>query len=420
MKVEELKPYDKNAKEHPKKQVDAIARSIQEFGFNQPIVIDKDNVVIVGHGRLLAGKKLGLTEVPVMKLTNLTPEQVNAYRIADNKLNESEWDMKLVIEELRELDSAGFDIEVTGFSRDILGPDDKDDEVPEIPVTPKTQQGDLYELGEHRLLCGDSTKAEDMERLFAGNKADMVFTDPPYNVDYKGSGKNTKDGILNDKMSDSAFAEFLIDTFQMTKDFLKQGGGCYVFHSHKTATDFEIALEKVGFQIDTQLIWHKIGGLLGQNHYKTNHEPFYYCSLGKEKTFYGDRMGRTVWDIPKEMDSKLKWLEKMIESEKVGKNTIWSVQKENPNEYVHPTQKPVELPARAIINSSKQGDIVLDQFLGSGTTLIACEKTNRNCYGLELDPKFADVIVQRWVNFTGNTTVKKNGVEEQWEVTEQK
>ena len=153
MKVEELKPYDKNAKEHPKKQVDAIARSIQEFGFNQPIVVDKDNVIIVGHGRLLAGKKLGLTEVPVMKLSNLTPEQVNAYRLADNKLNESDWDMKLVVEELRELDSAGFDIEVTGFSRDILGPDDKDDEVPEIPVTPRTQVGDLYELGDHRLLC---------------------------------------------------------------------------------------------------------------------------------------------------------------------------------------------------------------------------------------------------------------------------
>lgn len=420
MRVEELKPYEKNAKEHPKKQVESIARSIQEFGFNQPIVVDKDNVIIVGHGRLLAGKKLGLTEVPVMKLTNLTPEQVNAYRLADNKLNESDWDMKLVVEELRELDSAGFDIEVTGFSRDILGPDDKDDEVPEIPVTPRTQVGDLYELGDHKLLCGDSTSKADMERLFAGNKADMVFTDPPYNVDYKGSGKNTKDGILNDKMSDSAFADFLVDTFQMTKEFIKQGGGCYVFHSHKTATDFEIALEKVGFTIDTQLIWNKPNAGLGMNHYRTKHEPFYYCSLGKEKVFFGDRTGTTVWKIPERPEEQIKWLEKVMQELETGKSTVWSISRENVNEYVHPTQKPVELPARAIINSSKQGDIVLDQFLGSGTTLIACEKTNRNCYGLELDPKFADVIVQRWINFTGTTKIKKNGVEEEWTVTETK
>lgn len=417
IKITDIKPYEKNAKKHPKDQVDMIAKSIMEFGFAQPIVIDKDNVIIVGHGRLLASQKLGLSEVPVMKLDNLSKEQANAYRLADNKLNESEWDMKLVVDELVDLDTAGYDIEITGFSRDLLGADDKDDEVPEVPVDPVSKVGDLYELGDHRLLCGDSTSDDDMTKLFGTNRADMVFTDPPYNVDYKGSGKNTKDGILNDKMSDSAFAEFLIDTFQMTKEYLKQGGGCYVFHSHKTATDFEIALEHVGFVIDTQLIWNKPNAGLGMNHYRTKHEPFYYCSLGKEKTFYGDRTGTTVWKIPKSPEDQIKWLEKMTEDMETGKSSIWSIARANVNEYVHPTQKPVELPARAIINSSKQGDIVLDQFLGSGTTLIACEKTNRSCYGLELDPKFADTIVQRWVNYTGKTKIKKNGVEIEWNVT---
>lgn len=420
LSIDDIKPYHKNAKKHPQDQVEKIANSIVEFGFNQPIVVDKDNVIIVGHGRLEAGKLLGLKEVPVIKLENISNEQANAYRLADNKLNESDWDKKLVIEELKELDKAGYDIEVTGFSKDmIISDEERDDDVPEITETPKTVQGDLYELGDHRLLCGDSTKVEDLEKLMNGQKADMVFTDPPYNADYKGSGKNTSEGILNDKMDDEAFSSFLGLTFTRMKENIKAGGGCYVFHSHKTASDFEKALEGVGFMIDTQLIWQKIGGLIGGNHYKTNHEPFYYCSVGKEKIFYGDRMGRTVWDIPKNIEDKIKWLERIIDKDKAGKNTVWNIQKANVNEYVHPTQKPVELPARAIINSSKQEDIVLDQFLGSGSTMIACEKTNRKCYGLELDPRFADTIVQRWVNYTGNTKIKKNGQEIEWERTKE-
>ena len=298
----------------------------------------------------------------------------------------------------------------------IMSDEEKDDDVPEV-LAPQTIQGDLYELGSHRLLCGDSTSPIDMLKLMGTNKADMIFTDPPYNVDYKGSGKNTKDGILNDKMSDSAFAQFLIDTFEQTKNFSKAGAGAYVFHSHKTATDFEVALQHVGYTIDTQLIWNKPNAGLGMNHYRTKHEPFYYCSIGKEKTFYGDRTGTTVWKIPDTPEAQIKWLEKTMEELEKGKSTIWSIARANVNEYVHPTQKPVELPARAMINSSKQGDIVLDQFLGSGTTLIACEKTARSCYGLELDPKFADTIVQRYVNYTGNTKIKKNGVEIEWAKT---
>lgn len=225
LSIDDIKPYHKNAKKHPKDQIEKIANSILEFGFNQPIVVDKDNVIIVGHGRFEAGKTLGLKEVPVIILGSVSKEQADAYRLADNKLNESDWDKALVIEELKELDKAGFDIELTGFSRDmIMSDEEKDDDVPEVLV-PQTIQGDLYELGSHRLLCGDSTKPEDLEKLMNSNKADMVFTDPPYNVDYKGSGKNTSEGIMNDKMSDSAFLEFLLDTFTRMKENIKAGGG---------------------------------------------------------------------------------------------------------------------------------------------------------------------------------------------------
>lgn len=418
--INTITPYEKNAKDHPKKQVAQIAESIKTFGFNQPILIDKNNVIIVGHGRLEAAKLLALKVVPVQKLENLTAEEANAYRLADNKLNESEWNKKLLIQELIELDAAGFDIEITGFSKDmILTEEEKDDATPDLPNEPVSVQGDLYELGEHRLLCGDSTSNPDLQKLMNNAQADMVFTDPPYNVDYKGKGKNTQEGILNDKMSDNDFADFLIDTFTQTKNFMKAGAPCYVFHSHKTASDFEVALEKVGFNIDTQLIWNKPNAGLGMNHYRTKHEPFFYCSLTKDKKFYGDRTGTTVWKIPKEPEAQLKWFLKEMEGQESGKTSVWSIARANVNEYVHPTQKPVELPARAIVNSSKQGDIILDQFLGSGTTLVSAEKTNRKCYGMELDPKFVDIIVQRYVNYTGRTKIKKNGIEIEWEMTKE-
>lgn len=227
-----LRPYSKNAKKHPKKQIEQVASSIKEFGFNQPIVADKDGVVIVGHGRLEAAKLLGLTDVPVITV-DLTEEQAKAYRLADNKLNESEWDMNLVIEELKGLSDEM--LELTGFDKDlIIEPEEKDDEVPEVPEEPQSKLGDLYELGTHRLLCGDSTKLEDVEKLMDGKKADMVFTDPPYNVDYKGNGKKTSDGIMNDKMSDKAFDHFLVEAFNRIAENTKRTAGCYIFHSHRT------------------------------------------------------------------------------------------------------------------------------------------------------------------------------------------
>ncbi len=433
--IKDVQPYSKNGKEHPNKQLEALAKIVKKVGWRQPVLVNQKGVIVAGHGRFETYQKFReqyeLKEIWIIddmgntihgepEKTPLSAEDEKAYRLADNKLNESNWLMPMVTEDLIELADTGYDITLTGFSADLIAVKEKDDEVPNIPTKDiKTKFGDLYELGDHKILCGDSTIEIDMAKLMAGHKSDMVFTDPPYNVDYKGKGTNTGDGILNDKMSDDLFETFLTDTFWQTKNFLKPGGGCYVFHSHKTASTFEKALEKVGFIIDTQLIWNKPSAGMGMNHYRTKHEPFFYCSLTKEKTFYGDRTGTTVWKIPKNPEDQLKWLLTQEEALESGKTTVWSIARANVNDYVHPTQKPVELPARAMVNSTKQGDIILDQFLGSGTTLIACEKMNRVCYGLELDPKFMDVIIQRWVNYTGKTTIKKNGQEVEWPMTKE-
>jgi len=412
-----ITPYSKNAKKHPKKQIEQVANSIREFGMNQPIVVDKQGVIIVGHGRFEALKHLGWSNDKILehvKVLDISEEKANAYRLADNKLNESEWDMNLVIEELKGLSSEMLDL--TGFDKDlIIEADEKDDEVPETPEEPQSKLGDLYELGGHRVLCGDSTKIDDVERLMDGKKADMVFTDPPYNVDYKGSGKQTSEGILNDKMSDDAFNSFLVEAFKRIAEHTKRTAGWYIFHSHKTASDFEQALSQAGVEIDTQLIWNKPSAGMGMNDYRTKHEPFFYAYLSKEeKNFYGDRTGTTVWKIPQDEEKAFKWFRRQQESLEQGNTTVWTMSRANVSEYVHPTQKPAELPAVAMTKSSKPEDIVLDTFLGSGTTLIASEKTGRICYGMELDPKYVDVIVQRYVDYTGNNKIKKNGQEIIW------
>jgi len=227
--ISEIKPYGKNAKVHPAKQIDLIAKSISEFGFNQPIVVDKDDIIIVGHGRYFAATKLGLEKIPVTKV-EISEEQAKAYRLADNKLNESEWDMELVVQELKELSVPMIDL--TGFDRDlILENNDKDDEVPDVPVDPRSKLGDVYQIGTHRLLCGDSTKIEDVEKLMDDKKADMVFTDPPYNVNYSGRGKETSNTIENDNMSVEAFKEFLRKTFEAYKTAVKISAPFYICHS---------------------------------------------------------------------------------------------------------------------------------------------------------------------------------------------
>ena len=412
-KIGEIKPYGRNSKKHPEKQVQQIANSIREFGWGQPIVVDKQGVIIIGHGRYLAAHLLGMEMVPVLQM-DITEEQAKAYRLADNKLNESEWDMELVIAELKGLSLESIDL--TGFDRRlVLNNDDKDDDVPAVPKVAKTKAGDVYELGDHRIECADSTNESSYLRLFLGNKADMVFTDPPYNVNYSGSGKNTSEGIMNDKMEDAAFRTFLIAAFKQVRTSTKEGGGMYIFHDPSTQKIFEEALNANEIGVVSQLIWNKPSAGLGDNAYRSKHEPFFYAGVkGTTPQFYGDRTHSTILDLTKTEEQLMKWVKKQKAAELEGRTTIWNMKRAPVQEYVHPTQKPVELIMCALSNSSKVGDIVLDPFLGSGSTLIACEKTNRACYGIELDPKYVDVIVERWCQFTENRTIKKNGEEVLW------
>jgi site-specific DNA-methyltransferase (adenine-specific) len=418
MKIEErllveIKPYGKNAKKHPEKQIASIAASIEEFGFNQPLVVDKDDILIVGHGRYLAAQYLGLEKVPVMKI-DLDEEKIRAYRLADNKLNESDWDLSLVIQELKELSIPMLDL--TGFDRKlVMDLDNKDDEVSTLPETPRSQVGDVYELGPNRIVCGDSMNEETYKILMREVKADMVFTDPPYNVDYHGRGKDTKGGIMNDKMSEASFREFLIPIFKQITKNIKAGGGLYVFHSSSSQAIFEDAMRFNGLVIKNQLIWNKPVASMGWGDYRWKHEPFFYaCVKGGKTLFYGDRTNTTVLDFNKTDAEVIAWAKRQRDAEKNGKMTIWTMKREPLKDYVHPTQKPVELITYALFNSSKVEDIVLDPFLGSGSTLIACQKTNRICYGIELDPRFVDVIVKRWVDYTENRNIIKNGENINW------
>lgn len=405
--MQDIKPYIKNAKRHSQKQIEQIAQSIKRFGMNQPIVVDKNGVIIVGHGRYLALKHLDWEIKPeyILKKENLTDDEVKAYRLADNKLNESEWDMDLAIGDLKELDNDL--LSLTGFDKDLLiEPDEKDDVIPEnAPAIAKL--GDIYQLGNHRVMCGDSTKLQDVERLMDGKKADVVFTDPPYNIAYKGQGKNTSNEIMGDDVLSDAFDSFLEKVFANFKENTKAGAGNYVFHASRTQNQFEKALAQNNYEIKNQLIWNKPMSALGWGDYRWKHEPFFYAGQkGQSIQFYGDRTHSTVWDFQKTDQQLANWAKKQKLAESQGKTTIWSMKRDSVHEYVHPTQKPVELIQYALFNSSKADDIVLDLFLGSGSTLIAAEKTGRICYGMELDPRYVDVIIKRWEDYTNDKATK--------------
>lgn len=407
MNISLIRPYEKNAKKHPPKQVKQIARSIQEFGFNQPIVVDKEGVIIVGHGRYQAALFLGLKDVPVLQLDKITDDQARAYRLADNKLNESKWDRGLVVQELKALDLAAVDITVTGFDRDmLLTQEERDDMLPE-KVPSKAKLGDLYQLGVHFLLCGDSTKQEDIDRLMQGEKADCVFTDPPYNVNYQGRGKKTSNGILNDAMGVTEFDIFPDAVFANYRRVVRGGAGIYVFHSTSTQAQFEAAMVKNGFRIKNQIIWNKPTASMGWGDYRWKHEPMFYGGVKDEKTkFYGDRSNTTVWDFHKTEDDLVKWARAMLAAEADGRSTVWTMKRDSVQEYGHPTQKPVELVCFALTNSTERDGVVVDFFGGSGSTLIACEKTGRRAYLNELDPQYVDLIIARWQEYTGQKAVK--------------
>ena len=425
MNISEIKPYKKNAKRHPEKQIKQVAASIKEFGFNQPIVVDKNKVIIVGHGRYEAAKMIGLEDVPVIEV-DLTEEQARAYRLADNKLNESEWDMDLVIEELKEMSAQMIDL--SGFSKDLILEDDpKDDYVPEVAPTVKIKTGDMFRLGRHILLCGHAPKKEDYVKLVrGGGLADMVFTDPPYNVDYTGGmnekDKNTRTGILNDKMDKDSFFQFLSAVCQNLNEF--SHGPHYICMSSSELDTLKRAYEESGGHWQSFIIWVKNTFTLSRADYQHTYEPILYGWPANIKNHYfiDERNIPNVWEDLQEVKTnfdgehttiKFQGFEVKIKGKveegqvkrKRQKTDIWRYDKPVKSSE-HPTMKPVAMVVEAIKNSSTDGQIVLDPFLGSGTTLVACEKTNRICYGLELDPKYVDVIIRRWEQYTGEQAEK--------------
>ena len=371
MKISEVKPYDKNPRKNDD-GVDAVANSIKEFGWQQPIVVDKDNVIIVGHTRYKAAKKLKMDKVPVVVASNLSDEQVRAYRLADNKTGElTDWDMGLLDDELANI--ADIDMSDFGFDLD-LGDDEakvqEDDFDEEVPEEPKSKLGQIYQLGRHRLMCGDSTKAEDVKKLVGGVQCDLLLTDPPYGIDYQGRTKD-KLRIQNDSLDDSDFIEFLAKALDSAKNVLKRGSSIYMWYSQVRSLAFYAAMKKAQITPKQQLVWVKSNITMGKP-YRNKYEPCIFATLSKDYCWYSDNSQPTVmnFDNPK-------------------KNRL------------HPTMKPVALFDYQIKNSTKSGDAVLDLFGGSGTTIMACEQDGRNACVMEYDPKYVDVIIKRWEDFTG-------------------
>ncbi len=376
MAVDKIKPYPKNAKKHGKKQVEQVANSIREFGFNQPIVIDKKGIIIVGHGRFEAAKKLGMTEVPVIQI-NLSTAKANAYRLADNKLNESDWDMELVIDELKSLDLEGFDLSLTGFDPDLIVDEkEDDDETPEVPTKAKSKVGDVYQLGRHRIMCADATNESHIKELMNGETADMIFTDPPYGIDVVKNGKVGADfgvskkgkytPVIGDKTTATTKKFYEVFSKLGYKNFIIWGGNYFL--------DFLPSS-------DGYLIWDK------------------RVDSGIRNTFADGEMAYCSFHTPLRIYAQL-WNGMIREGEHAKR--------------VHPTQKPIRLFSRIIEDFVKEDKIIVDPFGGSGTTLIASEKTGRVCYMAELDPKYVDVIVQRWCEFTGIRDIIKNNKRVKW------
>ena len=367
--VKDLIPYERNTKKHDKTQINNVAESIKQYGFVQPIVIDKDNVVVIGHCRLLAAKQLKMKEVPCVCVEDLTEEQVKALRIVDNKSNESEWDFDILPDELAELDLSGFDFDF-GIEDEEKETEIVEDEVPEVDedAEPITKLGDIWQLGRHRLMCGDSTDKATVKLLMDGKKADMVFTDPPYGVDY--------DGINND--SRSGLEDLLTSAFENYKENCIDGASVYCFHSDKCADIFHKVFRSF-CHFSSMIIWEKQSLVLSQGDYQSIHEPCLYGWFDNgTHRFFGDRKQTSVWQFDR----------KSVDG--------------------HTTPKPIGFICKALENSSKKNENVLDLFGGSGSTLIACEQLDRTCYMMELDEKYCDVIIKRWETLTGEKAVLIN------------
>lgn len=373
--IETLIPYARNSRTHSDEQVAQIAASIKEFGFLSPVVVSEDNTILCGHGRVLAARKLGLKKVPCIKENYLTEAQKRAYIIADNKLSlNAGWDMDLLAIEISELQCENFDIDLLGFDEKELskifdgGNEVKDDDFnveEELKNPPITKPGDVWKLGRHTLICGDSTKEETYRSLLEDKKVNLILTDPPYNVNYEGSAGKIK----NDNMENDKFYEFLLSAFKCMENFMAEDASIYVFHADTEGLNFRKAFSDAGFYLSGCCIWKKPSLVLGRSRYQWQHEPCLYGWKKKGKhQWYSGRKETTIWEF-----------------EKSKKNSE------------HPTMKPLSLISYPITNSSMTNSLVLDSFGGSGSTLIACEQTDRICYTIELDEKFCDVIVNRYI-----------------------
>jgi site-specific DNA-methyltransferase (adenine-specific) len=396
--IDSIEPYENNARHHGTEDIKAIVKSIEEFGFNDPIGV-WNNQIVEGHGRLMAAKELGMTEVPIIRLDELTDEQRKAYALAHNKTAElSDWDFNVLASELQEIT----DIDMTefGFKTPELEDEDKEviqDTIPDAPIEATARLGDIFELGGHRLICGDSTDSAVIDKLMNGEKADMVFTDPPYGVAYTGGMKiedgkiqsNNKKQIKNDALDYENLYSFLLDAFVNLREHTKERAALYIFYAHSRSREFLNAFHDAELKQRSVLIWHKTSGGFGDfmAQYMNAYEPCIYGSNGEAVNWYGPTNEKTVWDMDKEKKCDL-----------------------------HPTMKPIELVSRAIRNSSKQGQSVLDLFGGSGSTLIACEQLNRKCFMCELDPKYVDVIIKRWEQLTGKKAILVNNGKKEMDI----
>lgn len=381
--IDRLVPYANNARTHAPEQIQKLRGSLREFGFVNPVIIDDDYGVLAGHGRLLAAREEGFTEVPCVFASDLTPAQRKAYILADNRYAEDAgWDEQMLKAEIEALQEQAFDLSLTGFDPDEIADlfaDEQDTKEDEFDVDkalekePFVLPGDLWILGKHRLLCGDSTKSEDVLLLMDGQKANACITDPPYNCSYKGG---TGMSIMNDSWPDSdAFYHFLLDAFKNAYDNLADGAAFYCFHSDAENCNFYNAAVDAGFHYSTTCVWVKNSLVIGRTDYQIKHEPVLYAFKDTARhKFYGDRKQTTVWEFDRPTKSKL-----------------------------HPTMKPLDLIGYPIKMSSQENGIVLDLFGGSGSTLIACQQLNRICYMMELDPKYASAIVRRFAANTGGT-----------------
>jgi DNA modification methylase len=443
--VTELLPSARNSRVHSDEQVEQIVKSIEEFGFIKPIYIDAQDEIIAGHGSVKAAKKLGMKQVPVVVLKHLTETQKRALLIADNKIPmNAAWDVHMLQIELKELKAEGFDMELLAFSdgelSDIFGEDSAggntaDDHTPGVVKgKPTSKLQDVWLMGEHRVMCGSCTVAADFKKLMNGDLASLVFTDPPYGISYESEEFDEIEG--DDLRRDNLCKDLLIPALKLSAKYARDNAAFYIWHGHQTREDFAHALKIAGLQELQYLIWAKPGMVLGNQDYRNTYEPcFYAAKAGEKPRFLGGRDEPNVWRVTFSDDrEQATTLGKGIlisdgdggklfikgAEPKAGKlrnvrlavkqsfvlyseernGTLWQVSKDA-GRYVHPTQKPVELALRAITNSSTQSELVLDPFLGSGSTLIAAEKLKRRCYGTDLDPRYVDVIVQRWQEFSG-------------------